>query len=430
MSLRDILLAGAGISGGGDEPEPTVIGQEYGGGYYAGKMKYDDGEYYLVVAPKSARASGLFYKTTETADTGVSSLYDGLANTDAINNVDHPAALHCKSLNIKGHADWYLPARDELELVYRNLKPGVQLNTVGSRPAVAGGGPQGENLNSVPVGAAYTTTDPAQTSALNFRTGAGEQELTANSGYWASTEAVGDGMKAMNHSFQGSGANATLKTNALILTCPVRRVKAPPPAPEIGDSMEGGYLAGTMRYTDGDYYLILAPKAAEVNMKFKTTATNDAGTSSLYDGLANTNAVNDATHPAAQYCRSYAGGGFNDWYLPARDELELCLRNFKPTTTDNFVGLRPGGTDGNSGTNLNSVPNGAGYTAQEPSQTTLTDFKLGGSQSLDHASIVRLTSTQHSISNVYMQYYDTLQQTASDKTGNRAVRPVRRVKIS
>ena len=26
-------------------------------------------------------------------------------------------------LRIAGHADWYLPSQDELEIIYRNLKP-------------------------------------------------------------------------------------------------------------------------------------------------------------------------------------------------------------------------------------------------------------------------------------------------------------------
>jgi hypothetical protein len=34
-------------------------------------------------------------------------------------------------------------------------------------------------------------------------------------------------------------------------------------------------------------------------------------------------------HPAAQMCSDYSQGGFSDWYLPSRSELNLMYTNMK-----------------------------------------------------------------------------------------------------
>lgn len=90
-----------------------------------------------------------------------------------------------------------------------------------------------------------------------------------------------------------------------------------------GMPMEGGFFGGLFTYGDGLVYaLILADKAAEQALRWKTARTTTSGTSSNTDGWANTNAMNNSSHPAAQHCRQYDGGGFNDWYLGAPEEYQ------------------------------------------------------------------------------------------------------------
>lgn len=53
-----------------------------------------------------------------------------------------------------------------------------------------------------------------------------------------------------------------------------------------------------------------------------------SGATSLVDGFANTNAIisqNSTANKAATVCKSFNGGGFNDWYLPAIWELKQCF---------------------------------------------------------------------------------------------------------
>lgn len=106
---------------------PTTPGTPFGGGLYAGQITEDDGiTYAIIVAPKAqgGEASGtLAWKTTQTTTTGTDSLNNGFNNTAAMVAAGislHPAAQFCKGLSINGYTDWYLPAKDELNLIYTN----------------------------------------------------------------------------------------------------------------------------------------------------------------------------------------------------------------------------------------------------------------------------------------------------------------------
>jgi hypothetical protein len=163
----------------GNIAPPTVIGQAYGGGFYAGQIGVSGvATHYLIVAPvASGQDSSLQWKTTDTETSGTSSVIDGPTNSSNMNNADHPAAQFCEGLTIGGFSDWYMPARNELEVCYYNLKPTTDENVTSS----------GTNPNAVPSrGSNYTSGTPAQTSATDFKTG--NTEAFLSSGYWCSTE--------------------------------------------------------------------------------------------------------------------------------------------------------------------------------------------------------------------------------------------------
>lgn len=168
---------------------PTVIGQVYGGGFYAGQIGVSGvATHYLVVGPKASAQAGttLLYKNANTATTGADSSIDGPQNTaDMVadgNATVYPAAHFCNDLVIGGFSDWYLPAKNELEVCYYNLKPTTFSNNTG--------GTNGVNPNAVPARASnYTAGTPAQTSAADFRETTGTEDF-APSAYFTSTESA------------------------------------------------------------------------------------------------------------------------------------------------------------------------------------------------------------------------------------------------
>ena len=99
---------------------------------------------------------------------------------------------------------------------------------------------------------------------------------------------------------------------------------------------EAGYYCAQI--TDGGvlYALFVPPKAlgqSPSNLQWKTSNTSTSGTASLTNGFANSEAMNDASHPAAQYCRGLSIGGKADFYLPAKDELNQLAINMAPGST-------------------------------------------------------------------------------------------------
>jgi hypothetical protein len=95
-----------------------------------------------------------------------------------MNSATYPAAQFCEALTIGGYSDWYLPAMNEVEVCYFNLKPYTTNNSPTS----------GINANAVPARASnYTSGNPAQTAAAAFITGTGAEAFLGSS-YWTSTE--------------------------------------------------------------------------------------------------------------------------------------------------------------------------------------------------------------------------------------------------
>jgi len=106
------------------------------------------------------------------------------------------------------------------------------------------------------------------------------------------------------------------------------------PVPAVGEALAGGFFAGLIQLDDGTRYgLIVAPKDGGEHQK--TIWIDDyqvvSGAQSYNDGLANTIAMAESGSDLAQWARGVRIGGFDDWYLPSQDELEICYRNLKPT---------------------------------------------------------------------------------------------------
>jgi hypothetical protein len=164
-------------------------GDAFGGGYFAGYISTAGtgiADYMLIVAPKTTgETTKAWDSTAGGSDTSADSLYDGPTNSAALaaGGARYAAATWCEGLTINGYSDWYLPARNELEVAYYNLKNVAEANYIA-------GGNKGSNANAVPpnqpVSTEYTALRPPQTSVLAFRVGG--PEAFADDGFWSSTE--------------------------------------------------------------------------------------------------------------------------------------------------------------------------------------------------------------------------------------------------
>ena len=191
--------------------------------------------------------------------------------------------------------------------------------------------------------------------------------------------------------------------------------------PAIGSAYEGGFFAGQIEQSGTIYNLVIGPvSSAQSTKQFKTTNTATTGTTSDIDGPTNSSNMNNASHPAAEFCEGLTIGGFSDWYMPARNELEVCYFNLKPTTASNDVG---------SGINPNSVPARASeYTAGTPAQTSSSDFVTStGAQAFTANNYY--SSTQIFSDYAWIQLYTDGTQQFSSKTNSLLVRAVRRVAV-
>ena len=192
-------------------------------------------QYRVIVAPKaSGENSSIAYKNANTAaPAACGTLTEGRAATLAMvaagDATTYPAAWFCTGLNIGGKTDWYLPARDELELAWRNLKPTADANyttadrATGATPNYANLGSYGDtanthglNNNSSPAGSAYIAGTPAQVAAgKNFRTSESEAFAYGSYGYWSASEySTTFAWYQIWHSSYPGNQNYGAKTNA------------------------------------------------------------------------------------------------------------------------------------------------------------------------------------------------------------------------
>jgi hypothetical protein len=156
---------------------PTVPGTPFEGGFYVGRIRVSEEVFALIVAPMpEGDFDDIAWGEYPRDVPGARSFFDGQANTLAMAEAGSELAQRVLRLDINGFKDWYLPSRDELELLYRHLKPTTQENWRW----------RGDNPSSIPVGYAYSSEAPAQTTDAAFQAGA-EQALQPT-WYWSSTQ--------------------------------------------------------------------------------------------------------------------------------------------------------------------------------------------------------------------------------------------------
>ena len=201
--------------------------------------------------------------------------------------------------------------------------------------------------------------------------------------------------------------------------------------PAIGTSMEGGFFAGAISHTANGvatHLLIVAPKATgatgsgytlTTNKQWKTIFTTTTGTTSPFDGAANSANMNNADHPAAEFCKTLSIGGYTDWYLPARYELDIAYENLKPTTTSNITSW---------GINIYSVPaRASNRTAGAPAQTSVAAFQSGGAEAFVANTL--WSSTENSSTDAWRLDFSNGEQITRLKVATNRVRAFRKVAL-
>jgi len=239
------------------------IGAPVAGGYFAGVIDTEKGtiqanddyqtglRYALIVAPKdleggrgSSPAPGLttgdlmWDSQDRTGQAGCFTRWNGLEATNVIlakNDSSYQAHAfidECRNQypapGTTGGSEWYLPALDELELLYRNFKPNYADNDTRNFPRnFPGSQPSGVNPSSDPTSPQNSNSPrvPEKTPALGFReTEAAAIDLER---YWSTTDADEDG-RAWFQNFTFSGIEglqfAGNKDNTDRSVRPVRRV--------------------------------------------------------------------------------------------------------------------------------------------------------------------------------------------------------------
>jgi hypothetical protein len=109
-----------GVPTWGPCPEPPI---EVGSFYQGGVVFYVDGNGHGLIAATSDQSIGALWGCEGTSMTTQNTVGTGLVNTEAIyvscQQADIAARI-CYDAEINGYTDWYLPSKDELDLIYQN----------------------------------------------------------------------------------------------------------------------------------------------------------------------------------------------------------------------------------------------------------------------------------------------------------------------
>jgi hypothetical protein len=190
----------------------------------------------------------------------------------------------------------------------------------------------------------------------------------------------------------------------------------------IGTFWEGGYFVGLLTFGGDIYAQVVAPKAEGQLLsthEWGKYGTEITGAASFFDGASNTKAMAESGLVIAERILDLHIAGFDDWHIPARDQLELAYRGLKPTTEENLVYR--------NGDNPSSVPPGYPYTIHLPGQTEVELFRNGGTDAFDAAWY--WSSTQYSASYAWVQHFDVGSQYLTYKFSHGRVRAFRSIKI-
>jgi hypothetical protein len=310
-------------------------------------------------------------------------------------------------------------------------------------------------MGSPAVTQTWTATTVAATPAVTTPTIATPGNGSTNVGTSSGIQITGSGYATTG----GAGAQASSEwevyANGLPTTVQststISAVSAPA-VPSPGDAYGGGYFAGQISTAGNgvaDYNLVVAPKtsgalngqfggASLAGIQWKTSNSGpDTNAQSEVYGATAMLANNSNLFPMFDWCKNNTSGpnagnydatntaatgigGYNDWYIPAKNELAVLYFFLKPDTTANFT---------SSGSNPNSVAPYTPNTNYGPGFPNVTSNALfaGGAQAFPTARPYWSATESLNIYAWRQGFDDGRQDDLSFKGGTHYARAIRRV---
>jgi hypothetical protein len=280
--------------------------------------------------------------------------------------------------------------------------------------------------------------------------------------------AVGDTITIAGFTGSRSGYN---QVGATVISCSFNTVTYANATTHYSFDDPGGTISlTTTTFSDwsimAQYRIIVAPKASGESsnagsLVWKNAASQGpTNSATLSEGrkstLAMINAGNSTVYPAAWFCYNLNIASRTDWYLPARNELALAFRSFRPKELDGIIGEANFVTTGDAGTwrpigyvfdyktfgspgdisidqgvNVNSSPAAAAYTSIAPDQTSILAFQYNGAEQFDIGDYWTSSDYGYDSAGIYYGlawtiYFGNGEEQTESKDGSRGVRAVRR----
>lgn len=145
----------------------------------------------------------------------------------------------------------------------------------------------------------------------------------------------------------------------------------------------------------GNYTVSISQALGSRALTAGTSEFDGVANGTLFKDIDNTVGSGSTIFPAANFCEARSIGGFTDWYLPSRYELDIAYFNLKPGTTSNLTIV---------GANLYSVPQRPlNNTALSPSQTPISLFNTSAERFFPNS---HWASTEGTATGAYVLDFD------------------------
>ncbi|MEZ5045326.1 MAG: DUF1566 domain-containing protein [Saprospiraceae bacterium] len=237
------------------------------------------GSPYQIEIQAEDNANGILWGQ-KNVNTGALDGFDGDDNTNKIvsaysNMTNNFAAKVCEELVCNNHSDWYLPSKEELNIIYQIYGP--------------------PNNNSNPG---------------NFK-----------DAYWSSTEINAD--QAFTQNFNNGHINNHFKNQSSDNCRCVRKIPC---------SVNSANLSFVQVIpANGSTYEIYIHPTDNANSTSWGNPGITTGANDGFDGYNNTLTIsNFQWNSVAKICHNLVAYGCDDWYLPAKEELEAIYNIYGP----------------------------------------------------------------------------------------------------